>query len=230
LWTIFGLVARADTPEEVETLTNVFTFAAAYPLLLVLSIIVWGALIHECSRAVLGEEVDRREAFRVAFRRFFPLLGVMIIAIIGITVGLVFLVVPGVLLAIMLFAIWHVVVLEGKGPLEALGRSRELARGAWLKVFVVWLLATIIISVPGMVTGTVAFGYVAFTMIQAGGVDESMVMPIWLTVTSNLLSTLLSAVTTPFLVAAMTLLYYDRRVRSDALDLEMAAEALVASE
>jgi hypothetical protein len=46
---------------------------------------------------------------------------------------------------------------------------------------------------------------------------------------TNVLSILLSALTTPFMTAALTLLYYDRRVRTEALDLEMATERLGAT-
>lgn len=226
LWGIFGVVARADTPEQTETVRTLAT-VASYPIMLVVGLLVWGALTYQTSQALQGHEVDRGAAFGVAVRRLLPLLGAALLSFLLIGFGLLLLVVPAALVAIMLFAALQVVVLENRGPVEALARSRELARGAWGRIFGIWFIVMMIVWIPSMVVGGVAGAFAVFTAFTTGGLEE-MVMPLWITAVTNVLSILISALTTPFYVGAMTLLYYDRRVRTDALDLELATERLSA--
>jgi len=85
-----------------------------------------------------------------------PVLGnlilVAIVAGIGILVGLILIVVPGLILATMWAVAAPVVVLERPGGLRALGRSRELVKGNGWNVFAVILLLVIVV---GLLTGVV---------------------------------------------------------------------------
>ena len=49
--------------------------------------------------------------------------------------GLVAFVIPGIWLAVVLYFASQAVVAEGRPPIEALRRSRELVRGQWWRVF-----------------------------------------------------------------------------------------------
>src|SRR3712207_1516253 len=77
---------------------------------------------------------DGRRDFSVGglFRSVLPvlpkLIGVGLVAGIGIVLGLVLLIVPGLILLTIWAVVSPVVVIEGRG-LDALGRSRELVRG-----------------------------------------------------------------------------------------------------
>src|SRR5262245_9998973 len=78
-----------------------------------------------------------------------------IVAGIAIAIGFVLLIVPG----LILLTIWSVappsVVLEGKGAIESLGRSRELVRGSGWNVFFSILLAYLIVLVISIVAGLI---------------------------------------------------------------------------
>jgi hypothetical protein len=73
----------------------------------------------------------------------------------GVGIGLILLVIPG----LFLLTIWALtapaIVVEGAGPLESFGRSRELVRGQGWSVFwtivVVWLLTAVITGVLGLI-------------------------------------------------------------------------------
>jgi hypothetical protein len=82
-----------------------------------------------------------------------PVLGqlilVGIVAGIGILIGFVLIVVPGLILATLWSVAAPVVVLERPGGLRALGRSRELVRGNGWNVFAVILLLVILVGVVG---------------------------------------------------------------------------------
>ncbi|HEV2146507.1 MAG TPA: hypothetical protein VGR37_03740 [Longimicrobiaceae bacterium] len=223
LWGAFGLVSGGN---QLDSAAAGLTFLLVYPVMIVGMLLMWGALIHETAQAVEGRAMDRAEAYRVAFRRMLPMVGTSILFVILFAIGLIALIIPAFLVMIMLFAIWQAVVIEGKGPLDAISRSRELARGAWGRVFGIQVVSYIIVMIPGMLVGTVTAVAMVGAMLATGDPDAASDAVGWFTAVNNVLSILVSALTTPFMAAALTLLYYDRRVRTDALDLEMATESL----
>lgn len=89
-----------------------------------------------------------------------PVLGqlilVGIVAGIGIVIGFILIIIPG----LFLLTIWSVaapvVVLERPGGLRALGRSRELVRGEGWNVFAVILLMVILVGVVSVVLDAAA--------------------------------------------------------------------------
>jgi hypothetical protein len=223
LWGVFGYLTGGAGE---FTASFGLLFLAVYPVMIVGTMLVWGALIHETSRAVEGGSIDRGEAYRVSLRRMLPGIAAGFLFLILCGLGMVLLIVPGILVCIALFATWHVVVIEGRGPVEALSRSRELARGAWGRIFGVMLVATIIIMIPSMLVGATTGAMLAGAVLTSGDPDAVAGAMGTFSAVNNVLSILLSALTTPFLTAALTVLYYDRRVRTEALDLEMATERL----
>ncbi|WP_188883821.1 hypothetical protein [Halarchaeum grantii] len=111
------------------------------------SAVVLGAAIVLAAGA-LGLDTDARNSLGVRL-----LLAVIaaIVAGIAIIIGFVFLVLPGVYLAVRLVV--AAVVLEDCGPLEALGRSLESTAGEGWTVFGVWLATTLLnAAVAGAVT------------------------------------------------------------------------------
>jgi len=224
-WAGFAAVVRTDAPEEIETATNLANLISI-PLSLLPYFLVYGALIHQVARALEGALVERGEAYRVATRRLLPMLGAGLLAGLLAVLALPFLIVPAILVMIMFLFSSQAVVVEGKGPVEALKRSRALAKGSWGRIAGIWLLTMLIVMVPGSVVGGAVFAVAMGGAILSGNIEAMTVLPVWATTLANLLSTLVSALTTPFMVATLTLLYFDLRVRSEALDLQVATEGL----
>lgn len=75
---------------------------------------------------------------------FWPLLGVSILAGIGIAIGFVLLIIPGLILLTIWAVVIPVVVLERPGVFASFGRSRELVRGHGWSVFGTLVLAYVI--------------------------------------------------------------------------------------
>lgn len=84
-----------------------------------------------------------------------PLLLASIVVGLGVTIGFILLIVPG----LFLLTIWSVtapaIVLERRGVLEALGRSRELVKGNGWNVFGVILLVIALLFAAGIVAGII---------------------------------------------------------------------------
>ena len=220
---LFVPVLVADLSEDVLTAAVVGLGVLAVPVFVVGTIAMWGALTRQVSQAYLGEEVSVRDGFSHAFRRLLALTGAGFLSFLVIGLGFVFCIVPGVLAAIVLFAVFPVVVLEGRGPLEAMSRSRQLSDGGWGRIFLTYLLVIAITSVPGVALyALLVMGMLGVTVLGSG----SEAALIGLMVVYQLLSLLVSAATTPFLVIGTVLLYYDARIRKEALDLELATRGL----
>jgi hypothetical protein len=117
------------------------------------------------------------------------------------------------------FAFIPAIVLEGAGPLRALGRSMQLARGARWRVIGILLTVWLIVFLP---TIGVTFLTGGLAVVTNPGALPSPTAYLFQQVVGGIMS----ALTYPFMIAALVLLYYDRRVRSEALDVQMATDAL----
>jgi hypothetical protein len=114
-----------------------------------------------------------------------------------------------------------IVVIEKMGPIAALGRAWRLSGGHRWRIFGIQVLLFILNLVLSLLIGGLFGGFAAF-----GGQTGT---PGQLGVT-NLVSTLVNLASTivwaPVEWIAFTVLYYDLRVRKEAFDLQLAAEAL----
>ena len=116
------------------------------------------------------------------------------------------------------FAILPAVIIEGRGVIGALQRSLSLCRGGWLRVIGIMVVASIINLAPTLAI-TALFGMQdLFTSPEALGIVDAQSQ--WLMNTASLL---IGPLTTPFMLGSILILFHDRRVRSEAYDLETLA-------
>lgn len=116
------------------------------------------------------------------------------------------------------FAILPAVIIEGRGVIGALQRSLSLCKGGWLRVIGIMVVASIINFAPTIAITTLFGMQDLFTSPEAlGTIDPERQ---WLTNTANLL---IAPLTAPFMVGSIMMLFHDRRVRSEAYDLETLA-------
>jgi len=115
-----------------------------------------------------------------------------ILASIGITIGFILLIVPGLILLTWWLLIVPVIMLEGRSATESFGRSRELVRGNGWNVFGLIVLTIVILIVAGIVLSIIF----SFLPDEFGQYVSSVV--------SNTLLT-------PFVAAAWTFAYYHLR-------------------
>jgi hypothetical protein len=115
-------------------------------------------------------------------------------------------------------------VIEKLGPIKALRRANALAKGGRIRVFVTALMAFLVVMLP-------AFG-LPF-LLGAGSMMWNPALAGQMSTTQLYLYQAVmvgaSAVTTPFLVATAVYSYYDRRIRREGLDVEMASASVATS-
>jgi hypothetical protein len=89
---------------------------------------------------------------------FWPLVGVSLLFGIGLGIGFVLLIIPGLILMVIWSVVAPVTVLERPGVFAAFGRSRELVRGNGWNVFGVILIVFLAVAVISLAAGLAASG------------------------------------------------------------------------
>ncbi len=162
--------------------------------------------------AYLGDDTDWRESLRFAVRRLWPLLGVLVISSVGLIVGLLLCLAPG----IWLQGIWAVAVpallVEERGAIDSLRRSAQLVRGGFWRVLGAILLGSLLASLlQGVLTAPVVGLQLAGTSFLVTSILLGVVQLVGV------------ALTTPYVAALTAVIYVDLRVRKEAFDLELLA-------
>jgi hypothetical protein len=174
-----------------------------------------------CYRAIvdtyLGRPTSARESLRFAAERLGATLWLSILVVAGVIAGTVAFVVPGIWLMIAWSVAFPAMLVEGKRGAKALGRSFELVRGRWWATLGRLLVAYILVSV---ITAAASFALLLPALVV---VDDTSFGALVLEHVANLL---VSLVTTPFIAAVTTLVYFDLRVRKEGFDLAVLAERM----
>ncbi|NJO07805.1 MAG: hypothetical protein HC876_21055 [Chloroflexaceae bacterium] len=139
-------------------------------------------------------------------------LGLMIMLVL--LVGVVFVIVMSLFVfAVFLFST-QVIVIEGYGPIGALRRSWNLVTGSFWRVVgilvVTWLLVGVLQWLPAYVVQLVL-------QILFSAPEEFFMLQSFSTIANYVIL----IVFLPIQMTALTLLYYDVRVRKEGLDLEL---------
>lgn len=212
VWTVLALLATGD-PQS-DAVLKMAGSLLYVPFGVVAGLVGWGALVQQAAAGVLGGEVSVRHGMKASWRRFWTLAAIMVIGVFAVVFGLLLFVVPGVLVAAATFAVFHAAVLEGASVPVAFERSYALARGALGRVLGVMTVFSIIGYLPVI---ALAGGVILFGMANpsAAGLWGSLSAE----AVANVAGSVLGVFTAPLLPLALTLLYFDRRVRVEALDL-----------
>jgi hypothetical protein len=149
--------------------------------------------------AILEQERPAAGAVFVAgFEAFTPLFAAVLLAAIGIALGFLALILPGIYLAVRWFVVPQAVVVDGARGTGALSRSGQLVQGFWWRTLGLVILGNVAVAIPGLLLLT------PFTAI-AESTDRSF----WALVGSMLAT----SITTPFVALYSTFIYYDLRAR-----------------
>jgi hypothetical protein len=129
------------------------------------------------------------ETFRSVQDKIGAIAGASLLAGLGIAIGLILLIVPGLFLITIWSLIVPAIVLENVGALDSFGRSRDIVRGNEWNVFGVVVLTFLIL---------IAFGIVLSLILS----------PLDASIQSFLSNIISGTLTAPFLALTWTLVYY----------------------
>lgn len=166
----------------------------SWVLAVVVGAIVQGALTRAVAAEYVGQRASFGDCISTALRVLVPLMVVGFLFGLAIGAGLIFLVVPGIILMLMWSVAGPAVVVDRAGIGEAFSRSAELTKGFRWKIFALFLLLLVIYLLIFMVLGLVGLNtYSAaarqsfgVTQIVAGAVSAVVVNTLWGTIQPSL--------------------------------------------
>lgn len=210
-------------------------------------VVLTGILILSVTQSVVDRRLSAGELWRRARGRVWPLVGwsllqsvvaslvvvlalapgVVLLVLEELVTGVVLLIVLG--LAVTLAVVWAgvvlvfvpvVIVVERLGIVAAVRRSFRLVRGAFWKTLLVLFLTLVLtgavsqlLSTPFAIVGGLGLALLQSNPTLAGVVYAASV---------SLGSTVGMVLAVPFLAAVVALLYVDRRIRLEGLDVSLA--------
>lgn len=184
-------------PYETSADTAELLISTAVSFLVVAPLIA-AATIHVLLELSRGERPHAGRAIQVGLDVFAPVFVAVLLAGLGIALGLVLLILPGIYVAIRWFFVPQAVVVGQAGAGDALRQSWSLTQGFWLRTFLVILLANLVAFLPSLLI-------VSPLNALAESADRQ-----WISLAGMTLAQALSA---PFVALVSTLLFFDLRAR-----------------
>lgn len=173
-------------------------------LWLVLRLLSQAILVYGAFQSMRGRSVNLIESLYRTTREFFPLIGLAVMSVIGVIVGSMLFIIPGMILYAAWFVGVPVCMVERLGSWQCLERSAELTRGHRWAVFGIILLLNIGSSI---VSKVIEF---SFTAIGGG--------------TLALIGFLIgNAIWEAFFAVFVVVTYYELRAAKEGVDIEQIA-------
>ena len=175
----------------------------------VMFLVLTGAITRAVAAEVAGQDPGVEESYRFGFHRFWSVLAVSVLVGLAVVGGLILFILPGIWIGIRLATSTQALVVEGRRPTEAMGRSWGLVGGHWWHAF-----GTLVVA--GLLTGLVN-ALITAPFNQANWFLQGVVAAI------------ATVITLPYGTLVGILLYLDLRARKEQLTLERLQADLQAS-
>jgi uncharacterized membrane protein len=181
------------------------------------------ATVIAVSQLHLGRPTSVSEAFSRVKGDIGRVIAVTIVVGIGVGVGFLLLVIPGIIFMMMWSLAVPVTVLEDLGVMDSISRSSDLTQGSRWRIFVIWIMFFVLtIAITLLIEAPVGFvaGSLGARAAQSAGVQVAAAVAQFIT----------QCLVAPLLTIALSLLYYDQRVRKEAFDLQHMMQTLDATQ
>lgn len=178
---------------------------------IVLGIAFYAAMTYSMDRVAHGEPVGFGEAVGKGMRKLLPVIGLAILYMLAVGVGMVLLIIPGIILMLNLALGFGLLVLEDRGPIDALRHSNTLVWGNWWRTLAELAIIGLLYMIPMILVMVVVGGVVGATGAFQSGAGAFAI---------NLANVVVVALLTPLMMAGYLAVLYDRRLRKEGGDLE----------
>ena len=221
---LVGLVFQSQTPQISNILMNLVWSMGALFLILIVSAASQAAAVVAVSNLHLDRPASVMDSFSTVKGEIPGVIGVSLL--VGMASGVAFFafIVPGVLLLIMWSLAVPAKVLEHRSATDSMSRSMELTKGSRGRIFVIGLLIFVLsIGVSWLLQWPIliAAGFSMKTGIQRMAIGWQVAALVADFVSRSLVGALGTI--------ALSLVYYDQRVRKEAFDLQLMMSTIDAS-
>lgn len=172
------------TPQQVSSFFSGL-FAALFLLIVVVVAvnIVFSTIAQGSTIILASEEITKGEAslgasIRFAVSKLFRIWAVSIVVFIIVFLGILALIVPGIILAIMYSLALPVLLIEKKGVFASMSRSRQLVSHRWAKTLGTFIVLGIIVLIASLIFSSITgpFG-IAGTIVN--GILSALYQPLF---------------------------------------------------
>lgn len=202
------LTMPVETPSTVSSGFSIAGILIAFITFLV-NMALYAAALVIADKHAKGETISMNDAIQVAIEKVVPILVASIIVYIGVMIGSILLIIPGIFVAVLTSMYLPLIVLENQDGVNAIKGSCELIWGRWWHTFTVWLLAMII---------PIILYFLA-----------SLAMVFLHSIIGLVANVIVYAVISPFILAVVLVLFRDLQLRAK-LQPEPVAEETESSE
>jgi hypothetical protein len=195
---------------------------AATVIIGLLAVIAGWLAVGACTRGVAdayigGVKADTGASLRVFGANLFPLCWLAVLALPPVFIGGLLCIVPGVWLWVSWLVAIPALLVEGTKGTHALGRSFRLVRGRRWPILGLAILASLLAEV---VRTSFVLVLVAVVLQSHSTASTSYI------IAAGVIGAISSLLTTPLISTAYVILYFDLRVRSEGLDLQLVLDNL----
>lgn len=138
---------------------------------MMLNALFGAAMAYATYQILLNKPVSIGQALNRGFERFSPLIGAAALTTLGIALGMILLIVPGIILACMWAVTIPACALEGTGAVDSIKRSCELTKGYRVQIFAIvflfFLSMAILLFVAIFIVGLISQSHIVITMVSA---------------------------------------------------------------
>ena len=115
---------------------------------------VIGGYVESMIRMARGEKVGIGGFFKTGFNKFGTLLGTSILSFLGIVIGFICLIIPGIYLMIRWYFLYQVIVDRNASVFKSFKQSADMVSGQF------WIILTLVILISGIqaIGGTIVVG------------------------------------------------------------------------
>ncbi len=214
---VMGRMGGAASPDELVVLAGWLLISML--LFAVFQAVATAATVHVVSDAYLGRTLTAGEALR----RTVPVIGALILVWVSVSLvvflGLVFFIIPGIVLGLGLAFSTQALVLERTSPFEAMRRSWVLTKGSKGRILLLMITVVVILFVALIGSGIT---FMLFSLFLFGSGEPGASHPLFTTI-MDVVTLLIQLLVFPILPCLLTVTYYDLRVRREGFDLEVLA-------
>jgi hypothetical protein len=193
---IFGQTVEVTTRSATIGLLAVLITAA---ISVIITAVLQAALLRGAAQGTIGDPVDIDASYKWGFARFGSVLLISVLVGLAVLGGLILLIIPGIIFAVMFSVSVPALVVENKRGTEAMSRSWNLVKGHF------WH-ALGVLFVAGILTGIVS------GIIQAIG---TAISDNWFI--DWIFQAIAQIIVAPFSALVGVLLYLDLRARTESL-------------
>jgi hypothetical protein len=198
---VFNLMLQSELPGRPQPSNLVWLGALSGLLTFVMGIVAQATTLYGAFQQMGGQSFTIGKSLNVGLRRALPVFGVALMAGVGTFLAAVLFIVPGIIVACMLYVAVPACVIERLGAVASLNRSAALTKGYRWQIFGLLALVTIIGAIAQFILGRFGIGMLWGKLLHFG----------WLVIATSFGSVLAAVV------------YHDLRAAKEGIDIDHLA-------